>query len=155
MKLSRSDRILLDELQRDSTRNQAELAELAGMSRSSCWRRIREFEDKGLITRQVALLDHKQAGFEIQVLLAVSMVEHTDENRQSFEAHVNRLDVVMECFTVAGDRDYVLQIVVPDMDSYTEFLNLEILRHPAVRSASSTFVLRRIKYSTRLPMNRD
>jgi Lrp/AsnC family transcriptional regulator len=122
------------------------------MSRSSCWRRIREFEEQGLIEKRVALLDPKKAGFEIQVLLAVSMTEHTDANRQSFEAHVNRLEFVTECFTVAGDRDYVLHVVVPDMDAYTEFLNQEILKHPSVRSAGSTFVLRRIKYTTQLPM---
>ena len=152
MKLSRADRRLLDELQKDNTRNQSELAELSGMSRSSCWRRIREFEESGLIERQVALLDPGLAGFNIQVLLAVSMTEHTDENRLAFETHVRRLDEVTECFTVAGDRDYVLHVMVRDMDAYTEFLNQEVLKHPAVRSASSTFVLRRVKYSTRLPM---
>ncbi|MEM8684100.1 MAG: Lrp/AsnC family transcriptional regulator [Pseudomonadota bacterium] len=155
MKLSRSDRRLLDELQRDNTRNQSDLADVAGMSRSSASRRIREFEEQGLIERQVALLDPRRAGFNIQVLLAVSMTEHTDENRQAFENHVNRLDEVTECFTVAGDRDYVLHVFARDMESYTEFLNQEILKHPAVRSAGSTFVLRRVKYTTRLPVSTD
>ncbi|MEM1175181.1 MAG: Lrp/AsnC family transcriptional regulator [Pseudomonadota bacterium] len=155
MKLSRSDRRLLDELQRDNTRNQSDLADVAGMSRSSASRRIREFEEQGLIERQVALLDPRRAGFNIQVLLAVSMTEHTDENRQAFENHVNRLDEVTECFTVAGDRDYVLHVFAHDMESYTEFLNQEILKHPAVRSAGSTFVLRRVKYTTRLPVSTD
>ena len=153
MKLTRSDRRLLDELQRDNTLNQSDLSELAGMSRSSASRRIREFEEQGLIERQVALLDPRRAGFNIQVLLAVSMTEHTDENRQAFENHVNRLDEVTECFTVAGDRDYVLHVFAHDMESYTEFLNQEILKHPAVRSAGSTFVLRRVKYTTRLPVS--
>jgi Lrp/AsnC family transcriptional regulator len=150
--LSRSDRRLLNELQRDTTRNQSELAELVGMSRTSCWRRIREFEEAGLIERQVALLDPKIAGFNIQVLLLVAMTEHTDENRQSFERHVSLLPQVTECFSVSGDRDYVLHVVVQDMDTYNEFLNAEVLKHPAVRSASSTFVLRRVKYSTELPL---
>jgi Lrp/AsnC family transcriptional regulator len=152
MKLSRSDRRLLNELQRDTTRNQSELAELVGMSRTSCWRRIREFEEAGLIERQVALLNPKIAGFNIQVLLLVAMTEHTDENRQSFERHVSLLPQVTECFSVSGDRDYVLHVVVQDMDTYNEFLNSEVLKHPAVRSASSTFVLRRVKYSTELPL---
>ena len=69
MNLSRTDRRLLNELQRDATRKQSELAELVGMSRTSCWRRIREFEDAGLIERQVAILNPKVAGFNIQVLL--------------------------------------------------------------------------------------
>lgn len=152
MKLSRPDRLLLNALQHDATRNQSELAEVAGMSRTSCWRRIREFEEAGLIERRVALLNPKVAGFNIQVLLLVAMTEHTDENRQNFERHVSLLAEVTECFSVSGDRDYVLHVVVQDMDSYNEFLNRQILKHSAVRSASSTFVLRRVKYSTVLPL---
>lgn len=152
MKLTLTDRRLLNELQRDSSQNQSDLAAAVGMSRTSCWRRIRDFEEAGLIERQVALLDPKVAGFNIQVLLLVAMTEHTDENRQSFERHVSTLSEVTECFSVSGDRDYVLHVVVRDMDRYNEFLNGEILKHAAVRSASSTFVLRRVKYETALPV---
>ena len=152
MKLTATDRRLLDELQRDATQNQADLAAAVGMSRTSCWRRIRDFEEAGLIQRQVALLDPKLAGFNLQVLLLVAMTEHTDTNRQSFERHVSTLPEVTECFSVSGDRDYELHVVVRDMDSYNDFLNGRILKHPAVRSASSTFVLRRIKYTTALPL---
>jgi Lrp/AsnC family transcriptional regulator len=153
MKLSNADKRLLDALQQDVTRPQADLAEIAGMSRTSAWRRIRDFEKNGLIQGQVALLDPQKAGFHIQVLLAVAMTEHTDENRRSFEEHVDALSAVTECFTVAGERDYVLHVVVPDMETYTEFLQSEILKHPAVRSASSTFVLQRVKYTTMLPLS--
>lgn len=153
MKLSRTDKRLLDALQQDATRPQADLAEIAGMSRTSAWRRIRDFEKDGLLLGQVALLDPQKAGFHIQVLLAVAMTEHTDENRRSFEKHIAGLSAVTECFTVAGERDYVLHVVVPDMETYTDFLQSEILKHPAVRSASSTFVLQRVKYTTMLPLS--
>ena len=152
IRLSRTDRRLLAELQRDATQNQSDLAERVGMSRTSCWRRIRDFEEAGLIERQVALLDPKLAGFSIQVLLRVAMTEHSDENRHSFERHVSLLPEVTECFSVSGDRDYVLHVVVRDMDHYNEFLNGQILKHQTVRSASSTFVLRRVKYTTALPL---
>ena len=152
MQLSSADLRLLQALQQDATRSQAELAEIAGMSRTSCWRRMRDFEEQGLIQGQVVLLDPHQAGFQIQVLLAVAMTEHTDENRHDFERHVALLPEVTECFSVSGERDYILQVVVRDMDAYNTFLNTQILRHPAVRSASSTFVLRRVKYTTRLPI---
>ena len=152
MQLSRADHLLLDALQGDATRSQSELAEIAGMSRSSVWRRIRDFEESGLITAQVALLNPQQAGFQIQVLLSVAMTEHTDENRQDFERHVALLPEVTECFSVSGERDYVLHVVVRDMDAYNRFLNAQVLKHSAVRSASSTFVLRRVKYTTVLPL---
>jgi Lrp/AsnC family transcriptional regulator len=152
MQLSRADHLLLDALQSDATRSQSELAEIAGMSRSSVWRRIRDFEESGLISAQVALLNPQQAGFQIQVLLSVAMTEHTDENRQDFERHVALLPEVTECFSVSGERDYVLHVVVRDMDAYNQFLNAQILKHSAVRSASSTFVLRRVKYTTMMPL---
>lgn len=152
MKLTQGDCRLLNALQRDATRNQGELAEIAGISRTSCWRRIREFEEAGLIQRRVALLDPKLAGFNIQVLLLVAMTEHSDSNREGFERHVSSLPEVTECFSVSGERDYVLHVVVRDMDSYNDFLNGQILKHAAVRSASSTFVLRRVKYTTMLPL---
>lgn len=152
MKISRTDRRLLDELQRDVTQSQHELADKVGMSRTSCWRRIREFEEDAIIEKQVALLNPRKLGFQIHVLLSVTMVEHTDANRDSFEGHVQSLPEVTECYSVSGDRDYVLQVVVRDMDAYNDFINSEILHHPAVRSASSTFALRRVKYSTSLPL---
>lgn len=153
MKLSSADRRLLDALQDDATRSQVELADLAGMSRTSCWRRIRDFEKAGLIERQVAILDPRQAGFQIQVLLAVAMTEHTDENRHDFERHVQTLPEVTECYSVSGERDYVLHVIVKDMDAYNQFLNAQVLRHAAVRSASSTFVLRRVKYTTHMQLS--
>ena len=81
------------------------------------------------------------------------MTEHTDENRHNFERHVALLPEVTECFSVSGERDYVLHVVVADMEAYNQFLNAQILKHSAVRSASSTFVLRRVKYTTRLPID--
>ena len=152
MQLNLADKRLLEALQRDATLSQAELAEISGMSRSSVWRRVRDFEDSGLIRRQVVLADPKQVGISLQVQLAVTMTEHTDKNRQDFERLVDTLPEVMECYSVSGERDYVLQIVAPDMEAYTTFLNERILKHPAVRSASSTFVLRRLKYITELPI---
>jgi len=153
MKFSLADRRLLDALQEDATRSQIELADIAGMSRTSCWRRIRDFEEAGLIERQVAILNPRAAGFQIQVLLAVAMTEHTDENRHDFEHHVQTLPEVTECYSVSGERDYVVQVIVADMDAYNQFLNSQILKHPAVRSASSTFVLRRVKYTTHMQMS--
>ena len=153
MKLTKADLRLLDAIQRDATRSQDELADIAGMSRSSCWRRIRDFEKNGILEKQVGLINPRKLGFQIHVLLAVAMVEHTDANRDSFEAHVQSLPEVTECYSVSGERDYILQVVVSDMSAYNAFINAQILHHPAVRSASSTFALRRVKYSTALPLS--
>jgi DNA-binding Lrp family transcriptional regulator len=150
--LSKSDRKLLQALQQDTTLSQIELADRAGMSRTSVWRRIRELEEAGLIEGKVALLNSRQLGFQIHVLLSVSMNKHSVRTRRDFEQHVQTLPEVTECFSVSGDRDYLLHIVARDMESYNDFLNTEILDHPSVHSASSSFALRRVKYTTALPL---
>jgi len=151
MTLSNSEHKLLMALQQDVTLSQIELAERSGLSRTSVWRSVRELEDAGVIRNKVALLDPKSLGLQIHVLLSVTMVAHSDKVRKSFETHVQGLSEVMECFSVSGERDYVLQIISRDMESYNEFLNTKILHHASVHSASSSFALRRVKYTTALP----
>lgn len=151
-RLNRSDCLLLNALQKDVNTSQVELAERSGLSRTSVWRRIRELEEAGVIEDRVALLNPQSLGLQIQVLLSVSMNKHSDKTRGEFEKHVQRLPEVTECYSVSGDRDYVLQIVSTDMESYNDFLNRMILDHPSVHSASSSFALKRIKYTTALPL---
>jgi Lrp/AsnC family transcriptional regulator len=151
VELTRADFRLLDALQQDSSLSQLKLAERSGLSRTSVWRRIRELEEAGIIQRKVALLDPNSLGLQIHVLLSVSMVKHSVRVRQAFESHVALLPEVMECFSVSGERDYVLQIITSNMESYNTFLNKEILHHASVHSASSSFALRRVKYTTALP----
>ena len=151
-KLTKSDYRLLDALQNNTSLSQIELAERSGMSRTSVWRRIREMEDAGLIEGRVALLNPKALGLQIHVLLSVSMVQHSDRTRKEFEEYIESLPEVMECYSVSGDRDYLLQIISKDMESYNDFLNTMILNHASVHSASSSFALRRVKYTTALPL---
>ena len=151
IKLSASDRKLLAAIQKNAGLSQIDLAEHSGLSRTSVWRRVKELEDAGVIEGRVTLLNPKALGLQINVLLSVSMIEHSDKIRQAFETHVAGLPEVMSCFSVSGDRDYVLHIVSRDMESYNQFLNTKILHHSSVRSASSSFALRRVKYTTELP----
>jgi len=150
--LSPSDHQLLRALQEDLSVSQIDLADRSGLSRSSVWRRIRELEEAGLIEGKVALLNSRLLGFQIHVMLSVSMNKHSVRTRQDFEHHVQTLPQVTECFSVSGDRDYLLHIVARDMESYNDFLNTRILDHPSVHSASSSFALRRVKYTTALPL---
>lgn len=150
--LSPPDHQLLRALQEDLSVSQIDLADRSGLSRSSVWRRIRELEEAGLIEGKVALLNSRLLGFQIHVMLSVSMNKHSVRTRQDFENHVQTLPQVTECFSVSGDRDYLLHIVARDMESYNDFLNTRILDHPSVHSASSSFALRRVKYTTALPL---
>ena len=150
--LSPADFKLLAALQADADLSQQELAEIAGMSKTSVWRRVRDLEEAGIITDKVALLDARALGLNIHVMVSVSMVAHSDDVRRAFEAHVETLAPVTECYAVSGDWDYLLHVLIGDIDSYNRFLNQELLNHRSVRSASSSFALKRVKYTTRLPI---
>lgn len=152
MKLSAHDHAILHALQQDSSISHNELAEQIGMSRSSCWRRIKELTDAGVIDKNVALVNRKRLGLEILVYLEVSLIEHNDKNRTLFEQHIHSLQGILQCFSVSGDRDYILLVAAKNMEAYDHFLNAHILMHPTIHSARSTFTLREIKYSTALPV---
>ena len=88
MNFSASDLKLLQALQENINMSQIDLAERAGLSRTSVWRRVRELEEQGVIDRRVALLNPRKLGLQIHVLLSVTMVQHSDRIRQAFEEHV-------------------------------------------------------------------
>lgn len=152
MKLPSHDKAILRALQEDSSISHNDLAERIGMSRSSCWRRIKELTDAGIISKNVALVNRKKIDLEILVYLEVSLTEHNDKNRVLFEKHIHSLPGILQCFSVSGDRDYILFVAAKNMESYDHFLNTHILTHPTIRSARSTFTLREIKYSTAFPV---
>lgn len=150
--LTEKDRRILAVVQGDATISQHDLAEKVGMSRSACWRRVRELQEAGVIRKSVMLLDGEKIGLNIQVLLAIAMTEHGDHTKQEFEDHVRHLPEVMQCFSISGERDYLLHVVAADMKAYDAFLNRHILPHPTVRSAASTFALRQVKNQTEFPL---
>lgn len=154
LKLSKSDQLLLESLQRDASQSQQDLADNAGLSKTSCWRRLREFEDMGLIRSRNTILDPRTLGLQIHVLLSVSMIAHNEKTKSTFEKYVQNLGEVTECYSVSGDWDYLLHVRAADIEGYNEFLNRCILQHDAVKSASSSFTLQEIKYTTELQVRR-
>lgn len=147
---SAADRRLLTLIQSGEKLSQSELAERAGMSKTSAWRRLREFEASGLIRAAVTLLDPEKLGLNLRVITSVAMNNHADKTRAAFERHVETLPEVTQCYSVSGSWDYELQVMATDMAAYDDFLNRNILNHPSVRAASSSFALRCVKYTTEL-----
>ena len=147
------DRRILARLQRDAQVSQAELAREVGVSPTSCWRRVRALEEKGAIQKHVALLGADALDLRVSVIASVSLTEHADENRENFESFVAQHPEIVECYSMSGDRDYLMRIVVRDVEAYDRFLTHYLLHHPAVASASSSFALRQIKYTTELPLD--
>ncbi len=150
--LDETDRRILALLQEDARLTQAELAKRLAMSQTSCWRRVRQLEESGVIARRVALVDPRAVDLTVSVIASVSLTEHSDANRASFELLVASRPEVVECYSMTGDRDYMLRVVVRDVEAYDRFLTTQLLHHPAVASASSSFALKQVKYTTALPL---
>lgn len=146
------DRKLLHELQRDASISHADLAERVGASTASCWRRIRALEADGVIVRQVRLVDAKRIGRGLNVICHIKIRNHSAETTEAFESFIASRDEIIECYSMSGDWDYLLRILVADVEDYNRFLMRMVLRHPSVATGSSHFALAQVKYTTAIPL---
>lgn len=154
MKLDRTDRRILELLQANGRINNLELADAVGLSPTPCARRVRRLEDSGLIRGTVSLLDQGQLGLKLTAWIGISMDRHTPDRFDAFEAEVSGYPEVLECSVVTGQAaDYLLKVVVPDMQHYERFLLGRLTRIPGVTGVHSSFELRRVLQRTALPLD--
>lgn len=146
------DRKILRALQRGSEQNQADLALAVGASTASVWRRIRALEADGVIGPQIRLVDPEAVGCTLNVVCQVRMRTHDREARAEFERFIEGRDEIVECFSMSGEWDYLLHVVAHTVADYERFLMREVLGHKAVATSASHFAMRRIKYTTALPI---
>jgi Lrp/AsnC family leucine-responsive transcriptional regulator len=147
------DRRILEELQRDGGLSNLDLAERVGLSPSPCSRRVKALEDLGIIEKRVTLLDRKKLGLSLTAFIQISMDRHTPERFDHFETKVRGYPEVQACWLITGhDADYLLKVVVPDMEHYQAFLLEKITRIEGVTGVRSSFVMRRAIDSTELPL---
>lgn len=152
-KLDKFDRQILQELQRNGGLSNHELAERIGLSPSPCLRRVKQLEEAAIIERRVTILNRRKLGLNLTAIIQISMDRHTPERFAAFEAKVITYPEVQECFLITGqDHDYLLKVVVPDMDSYQEFLLNKVTRIEGVSGVHSSFVMRRVVDTTELPL---
>ena len=147
------DRAILGALQEDGTLSAAQLGEKVGLSATPCWKRVKAMEEAGLITKRVALVDRAQAGLPVTVFVSLRTNRHDEAWLRKFAATVSSMPEVMEFHRMSGDVDYLLKVVVPDMDSYQAFLLDKITRIEGVSGVHSSFVMRRVVDTTALPLN--
>ena len=146
------DKAILDALQRDADLTVAELAARIGMSKSACWRRIQALEEDGIIGAKVTLLDQEKLGLDLTVYSAIRTHEHTADWFDGFHRLVTGMPNVMEVHRLAGNVDYLIRAVVPDMQSYDEMYK-EMISKVDLYDVSSSFSMETIKYTTALPLD--
>jgi Lrp/AsnC family transcriptional regulator len=152
VKLDRLDRKLLALLQDDASLSNAELAERVNLSTNACWRRVKRLEEEGVIRKRVALLSQETLGLGVTVFVAIKTSAHTDEWLSAFAQGVRDLPEVVEFYRLSGDTDYLLKVVVRDIQDYDRVYKKLISIAP-LHDVSSSFAMERIKSSTALPLD--
>ncbi len=143
---------ILRAVQQDGRLSVNDLAKRIGLSTSPTWRPLRAWEERGVIWRDVALLDPALAGVPRCVFTHATPVKHDRAAIADFEAAVRSRPEVLECFAATGDADYLLRVMVADTAAFERFLQGAIFSLPAVHQVRSNFALRRVKFETALPV---
>lgn len=147
MKLDQIDLKLLGLLQEDSKRTNKELAAKLDLSVTAAFERIRKLERAGVISRYMAIVEPRKVERSFMAFCQIKLVQHTKTNVSQFEKQVARLKEVLECYNVSGEYDYLLKVLVKDMEAYREFLLHKLTTLDHIGSTQSTFVISEVKNS--------
>jgi Lrp/AsnC family leucine-responsive transcriptional regulator len=147
------DRKILAALQTDCHVTVQELAAKVGLSASPCHRRIKMLEDRGVISRYVALVDQKAIGLHVSVFISIKLERQKEEDLDRFARAISGWEEVLECYLMTGTRDYLLRVVAPDLAAYETFLKTKLTRLDGIASIESSFALSQVKYSIALPVH--
>jgi DNA-binding Lrp family transcriptional regulator len=152
MKLDRTDRTILAELQRDGRLSNRELAEKVHLSESACLRRVRALEDARVIDRYAALVSQSKVGLPGNVFVSITLNRQEQADLAAFEEAVKGVPEVMECYLMTGAQDYLLRVVVSDAADFERLHSQHLTRLPGVARVQSSFALRTVRKSAELPV---
>jgi len=145
------DRKILAVLQKDASLSVAEIGNRVGLSSTPCWKRIQRLEAEGVIQRRVAVVDQDKLGLGVTVFVSIETGDHSEDWLKRFADVVSALPEVMEFYRMAGDVDYMLRVVVPDIPGYDAFYKRLIANVP-LKNVTSRFAMEKIKSTTELPI---
>jgi len=146
------DRKILSALQDQPEASAAHIAGIVGLSHTPCWRRIRRLESEGVILGRELLLDPEALGLTVSVFAEIRLRQHDEDTLEAFEAAAHARPEVLECFSMSGEADYLLRIVVASVGDYETFLKKVLLHLPGAGAVNSRFALKNVKLTGRLPL---
>ncbi len=150
IKLDEIDVKLLKALQKDAKANTKELCALLNLSKTPVYERIHRLEKEGVITGYAATIDNRKVGLPLTVFCNVSLAVHDDEHIQRFKEDIVRIDEIMECYSTGGYYDFLLKIVLKDLDQYNTFVFERLTKVHGIVKMQSSFVLSEIKKTIEL-----
>src|ERR1700674_4431349 len=145
------DRKILAVLQLDASLSVAEIGHRVGLSSTPCWKRIQKLEAEGVIEKRVAIVDQNKVGLGVTVFVSVATGDHSEEWLKKFAELVGAMPEVMEFYRMAGDVDYMLRVVVPDIQGYDRFYK-RLIATVSLKNVTSRFAMEKIKATTALPI---
>jgi len=149
--MDKLDAKILDLLQRNGELTAAEIAERIGLSKAPCWRRIQKLQQAGVIHKTVALLDAHALNVGTTVFVTLKTGNHSEAWFERFVHAVREIPEVTEIHRMSGDVDYLMRIVVPDIDAY-DVVYKRLISAVEFQDVSASFVLETLKYTTALPL---
>ncbi|MCD6056338.1 MAG: ybaO [Gammaproteobacteria bacterium] len=152
--MDRIDKQILTLLQENAGISNQELADKVALSPSPCLRRVKQLEETGIIQKQVALLSAEKLGLQLTVLVLVGIADHSTESMALFEKSIQKLSEVNQCYLITGQSaDYLLKVIVPDLNAYQTFLLKKLTCIKGVNTVQSSFVLHPVVDKTALPLD--
>lgn len=150
--MDKIDRQLLALLQADARLSNADLAQRVNLSPTPCLRRVRRLEKQGYIRRYVAELDREKIGLAISAFIFVQLERNNQENASRFEAALEPLTQVTDCYVLAGAHDYMLRVVASDLASYEQFVKVELAGISEIARLDTTIILNEVMSGRSLPV---
>lgn len=150
MVLDEIDKKILELVQNDSKKTTKELSIKLNLSVTAVYERVRKLEREGIIEKYVAIVNKSKVEKGFLVFCHLKLIQHSREYIQIFEKEVAQLSEVVECYHVSGDYDYILKIVVKDMEAYRQFLINKLTSLSHIGSTHSTFMIDEIKNTTQI-----
>jgi Lrp/AsnC family transcriptional regulator, leucine-responsive regulatory protein len=151
IKLDDIDRRILAALQRDGRLSMVDLAAQVGLSATPCLRRVKRLEQAGVITGYAAIIDAAATGRSLHAFVQVNLENHAEETVKGFQRAIMARPEVVACYPISGEFDYLLQVMVPDLEAYSEFALKALLRMPGVKDTRSSFAMGVLKPFTVAP----
>lgn len=146
------DRKILLAMQTNPDASVLDLSEIVGLSQTPCWRRLKRMQDAGIIKRKAWLLDAEKLGLSVNVFAEIRLKQHDEQTLESFEQMTRDQNEIIECFSMSGQSDYLLRILVGSVSDYERLLKKVLLHLPGVGSINSNFALQTVKLTTNVPL---
>ncbi|RGE46020.1 Lrp/AsnC family transcriptional regulator [Comamonas testosteroni] len=154
--IDKLDKAILRRLQANGRETYDVIGEQVGLSPSAVLRRVKRLEESGVIDRYVALVQPETVGLGLTAYLNVRLEKYTETSKRNpmdiFRASVQTWPEVVECVSLTGEMDYLLRVVVADMQHYSRFIMDTLLKHPSVQDCKTSFVMDRVKVTTAVPL---